>query len=255
MSKINQLIKGWQRGTVRSSDELKRLGYSSQILKVYANSGWISLLSRGAYILSGDDVHWPGGLYCLHRGTDNCLHVGGKTALELKGFAHYISQQNSRVEWFGNVRDKLPMWFTKQPWMKNIHLVRTEVFPYENHNVFTITEVQNISIRISSPELAIMEMLLRLPQVHSFDETSLIMESLTTLRSDLVQNLLENCNSIKVKRLFLFLAEKHHHGWFEELDTAKINLGSGKREIVKNGKLNRKYGITIPGDYEEQSVF
>ena len=72
------------------------------------------------------------------------------------------------------------------------------------------------------------------------------MEGLNNLRPDLVQNLLENCSSIKVKRLFLYLAEKASHGWVQHIKLDKIDLGSGKRSIVKNGVYNSKYKITVP---------
>ncbi|HEX9971507.1 MAG TPA: type IV toxin-antitoxin system AbiEi family antitoxin domain-containing protein, partial [bacterium] len=78
-----------------------------------------------------------------------------------------------------------------------------------------------------------------------FAEASHLMENLATLRPQLVQQLLEQCNSIKVKRLFLYFAEKHDHEWFNHLNKNKINLGSGKRVVVKNGKLDKKYQITV----------
>ncbi|MFH0734203.1 MAG: type IV toxin-antitoxin system AbiEi family antitoxin domain-containing protein [bacterium] len=250
MTKINQLILEWPKGTVKSTSELNELGYSSQILKVYANSGWINLLARGAYKLSGDITGWQGGLYCLQQQPDNYIHVGAITALELKGFSHFISQQQNKIELFGSATDKLPQWYTKQQWMQDLKFFGTNVFRYDNPVVFSTATVNNLPLKISSPELAILEMLFLVPKIHSFDNAGLIMESLTTLRGDVLQILLENCNSIKTKRLFLYLAEKHRHGWFNELNHTKINLGSGKREIVKNGRLNKRYNITIPKDYE-----
>jgi N-acetylglutamate synthase-like GNAT family acetyltransferase len=74
------------------------------------------------------------------------------------------------------------------------------------------------------------------------------MEMLNGLRPTLLQQLLEDCKSIKVKRLFLFMAEKAGHSWLEDLDLSKIDLGKGKRSIVKNGIFNSKYQITIPQD-------
>jgi len=66
------------------------------------------------------------------------------------------------------------------------------------------------------------------------------------LRADVVQSLLEQCASVKVKRLFLHLAEKHNHAWFKSLDLAKVSLGSGKRMLVPGGRLDPKYLITVP---------
>ncbi len=84
------------------------------------------------------------------------------------------------------------------------------------------------------------------PVNFDLEEAWLIMESLNALQPKEVQHLLEQCNSIKTKRLFLYFAEKAGHTWFKYLDTPKINLGSGKRSIVKNGVLNPKYQITLP---------
>jgi hypothetical protein len=72
------------------------------------------------------------------------------------------------------------------------------------------------------------------------------MESLSALQPELVQELLEQCRSIKAKRLFLFLADKAGHSWFKYLDISKIQLGKGKRSIVHKGVLIPKYQITIP---------
>jgi hypothetical protein len=54
------------------------------------------------------------------------------------------------------------------------------------------------------------------------------------------------CNSIKVKRLFLYLAEGHGHPWFERLDLNALDLGKGNRSIVVGGRLDPKYQITVP---------
>ena len=78
-----------------------------------------------------------------------------------------------------------------------------------------------------------------------------LMEGLTTLRPALVQVLLEKCNSLKVKRLFLYMSEKNNHDWLKNLNIKKIDFGSGKRVIVKNGVFNNKYNITVPKEYEK----
>ena len=77
------------------------------------------------------------------------------------------------------------------------------------------------------------------------------MESLNNLRPKSVQILLENGSSIKVKRLFLYLAEKFNHQWLKHLDLTKVNLGSGKRSFVKNGAYISKYKITVPKEFEK----
>ena len=76
------------------------------------------------------------------------------------------------------------------------------------------------------------------------------MEMLSLVPPFKVQELLEDCKSIKVKRLFLYMAEKAGHDWLKMLDLSKISLGTGKRATVKNGVYNAKYQITIPKELE-----
>ena len=99
-----------------------------------------------------------------------------------------------------------------------------------------------------------MEMLYLIPNEQSFDEALKITEGSTTLRSQFIQSLLEECNSVKVKPLFLYMAEKSQHTWFKELDLTKLNLGSGKRVVVQNGVLDKKYHITVPRDTQNEDI-
>jgi len=151
---------------------------------------------------------------------------------------------------FGKYDEKLPKSYTKQEWMKKTNYIQTNLFGDDVSRYLSDTEIQGIGLKISSPELAAMEMLYLIPKEQSFDEANKIMEGLTTLRPNLLQDLLENCNSVKVKRLFLYLAEKNKHPWFEDLTVRSINLGSGKRVIVKDGRLDKKYNITVPKEYD-----
>jgi hypothetical protein len=48
------------------------------------------------------------------------------------------------------------------------------------------------------------------------------------------------------------MAEHHNHAWFKRLDQSSIDLGSGKREIVKGGILDKKYKIVVPNLSREE---
>lgn len=95
-----------------------------------------------------------------------------------------------------------------------------------------------------------MECLYLAPVYQELTECYELMESMNNLRPGVVQELLEQCSSIKVKRLFLCLADRIKHEWFNYLDTSKIDLGKGKRSIVKNGSWDAKYQITIPHSWQ-----
>ncbi len=56
--------------------------------------------------------------------------------------------------------------------------------------------------------------------------------------------------NVKVKRLFFFFADRHQHAWLKRLDKKAIDLGSGNRVLVKSGRLDKRYRITVPGDLD-----
>ena len=72
------------------------------------------------------------------------------------------------------------------------------------------------------------------------------MENLDRLRADVVQKLLEACLSIKVKRLFLYLAEKCNLSCFDSLDLDRLELGSGKQVIGGGGIYSAKWLLSLP---------
>ena len=78
-----------------------------------------------------------------------------------------------------------------------------------------------------------------------------LMENLVNLKPKLLQELLENCDSFKVNRLFLYLADKAQHQWLSFIDTSKIKLGNGNRRITANGTYVAKYQITVPKELAE----
>ena len=60
-----------------------------------------------------------------------------------------------------------------------------------------------------------MECLLLAPERCSYMDLFYIMEQPTSLRSETVQSLLETIKNIRIKRMFLYMAEKAGHYWFE----------------------------------------
>ena len=105
-------------------------------------------------------------------------------------------------------------------------------------------EYSGMTLTVSSPERAIMECLLLSPMRYDLMDIYYLMEMLTSLRVSLVQQLLEDCTSVKVKRLFLFMAEKARHRWFLKLALSRISLGSGTRSFAKGGVKTAAYDIS-----------
>jgi len=69
--------------------------------------------------------------------------------------------------------------------------------------LFNYSDESGTSVQISSRELAILEFINELDLRYSFETAENYMNGLLGLRSDLLQSLLENCSSVKVKRVLI----------------------------------------------------
>lgn len=245
--KLNHLLAHWPAQAVFACVWLHEQGFGYDLLAKYRKSGWLKPVGHGAVARAGDSVEWEGGLYAVQSQLNLPVHVGGKSALLLKGFGHFIPQGKGwELSLFAPPKTKLPTWFRNHPWEAKPRLVTFHLFETDTDLGFSTQEKGAFSIQVSAPERAVLELLSLVPHEESFEEAMLVMEGLTTLRPKLVQQLLEACRSIKVRRLFLFLTEESNHPWVKKLDPSRLNLGSGKRVIQKDGVFNAKYGITVP---------
>ena len=196
---------------------------------------------------AGDAVEWSGGLHALQEQMKLSVHAGGKTALQMQGYAHFLPMgKGESVSLFGSPGTRLPAWFRQYDWGPKLRYTTTKVFSEDPDAGLTKKEPATYAITVSAPERAIMEVLYLVPAEESFEEAGLLMEGLTTLRPRLVQSLLEQCRSVKVKRLFMFLAEACNHAWVKKLDLSKVDFGKGKRMIVKGGQFNPRYNVYVP---------
>jgi hypothetical protein len=245
-NKLNQLLTRWQRGAVYTQTYLSRLGYYHDLVKSYRRNGWLDSVGTGAFKLSGDSVDWFGGLFSLQQQLKLPVHVGGRTALEIKGFSHYGRLGMEKCFLYAPSGTRLPLWFRQFEWGVAINFKATNLFPLDLPESFSDYSHKELTILISAPERAAFEMLYHVPAAITFEEALLVIESLISLRPHIVQNLLENCNSVKVKRLFMYMADQHKHPWLENINSSNIDFGKGKRMIARNGMLNSVYNITVP---------
>ena len=236
-------------GTVVTSSWLESFGISRNLQKYYIQSAWLEPVGRGAYKKPKDRVEWQGAINAIQKQTEIKVHLGALSALAQLGFSHYFRFEKETLQLFSPLQNNLPKWFLDHDWGMNILHKRTSFLPC-NLGLVEI-EVKQIAITVSSPERAIMECLYLSPTEADLTECYHIFEGLVNLKPKLVKELLQACNSVKVKRLFLLMAEKSNHSWFQFLDAKDIDLGKGKRMIGENAVYNSKYQISIPKELAE----
>ncbi len=234
---------------------LEAQGAYQQLVHEYEKSGWIRRIGQGAYVRAGDEAKWSGGLYALQEQMNLPVHAGAKTALQMQGYAHFLPMgKGGTVSYFGASGTRLPAWFRQYDWRVELRYTTTKLFAENPGAGLSKKKLATYTVAISAPERAIMEVLYLVPAEESFEEACLLMEGLTTLRPRLVQSLLEQCSSVKVKRLFMLLAEACNHAWVKKLDLSKVNFGKGKRMIVKGGQFSPRYNMYVPKRKGQQEI-
>ncbi|TQV84740.1 hypothetical protein FKG94_04250 [Exilibacterium tricleocarpae] len=242
-------------GTLCLASWLKKQGISYDLQKYYRRAGWLAPFGRGAYKRPGDHVEWEGGVYALKEQAGLQVHVGGLTALTKQGSNQYMRFGEETAFLFTPLKVKFPAWFSTHDWGARIEHVKTGFLP-EELGIGDVIKMglaspsSPFNLKISGPERAILECLYLAPKFHSLEEIYEILEGLVNLRPKVVQGLLEDCRSVKVKRLFLYMADKASHKWLKYVETGGISLGEGDRVIVPNGTYVAKYKISIPKELE-----
>ena len=250
-AKLNQLMRVWPSKAICLSSWLEEKGVSQPLTFSYLQSGWLERVGSGAFKRAGEEVEWPSGLHAIQEQATLKIHLGGKSALLYQGYGHYLPLgENYPLYLFGHRNIKLTAWFKNYPWKVEIIYTQTNLFEPSLDEGLTIVDVNGISLKASTAERAIMEVIYLVPKRETYDEALQLMGALSAIRPQVVQSLLEKCNSIKVKRAFMVMAERYNYPWIKELDLSKVNFGKGKREFIKNGYLEPKYQITIPKDFD-----
>lgn len=189
-----------------------------------------------------EPVSLEGAIYTLQTELGLSVHLGGYTVLNEKyGKTHNLTVER-KPQLFCYRGEKVPAWFRANYGSSYDLFVTSFLLPDAG---FADDANVNFTVRIPVVERAILEMLYLTPSVHTLQETYQVMELLGTGKPSVMQNLLENCTSIKVKRLFLYMAERAELSWFKRIDLTTIDLGRGDREITKGGQYDKKYRIVV----------
>jgi hypothetical protein len=252
--KINLVLQKAVPGTVLTMTWLAEQGVSKDLARKYVASGWLERIGRGAYVRTGDIVDWQGAVYSLQTQLGMSVHVAALSALQLKGLAHYLPLGNENsIQLFSDGAERLPTWFSETDWEIKVEHRGVRLFDGENNSLSEV-EHKSFLIRVSAPERAAMEMLYCIKNNSDFDSAHEVFTGLGGLRPLEIQSLLGACNSVRVKRTFLWMAKTCGHPWLKYIDQQKVGLGSGKRVVYQGGMLDRDFQITVPKKKESADV-
>lgn len=246
-------------GLVVNRKWLKANGFERTAVDYFVRSGKLVSVGHGVYRRPGPPLKWEHLVYSLQE-SGSPVYVGGRSAIDLQGMAHYLPLGGIQtVELYGV--NKLPGWLSG---------IQSSVkFTAQGKGGFDKLPADALTtrpfghwdwlLRFATIELALFEVLGRIHDESGFLLADKYFESVTTLRPKLLNSLLQECRQIKTKRLFLWFSDRHKHAWRNKLNTDNIDLGSGKRMIVKGGALDKTYAITVPrsmtGEQDAENIF
>lgn len=251
------------------SQWLKDQGISSSSVHDYVASGWLERLQYRLYRRPTEPpqsgpMPWEAAVASAQVVAKRPFHVGGSTALDLLGLTHFLQMGGTRTAWLYDSQRGIPSWLEKLPLDADLIILRRKLFtadatgleyrPLDAATRRVGLPVERPSeeglwrqfLRMSAAERASLELLAEIADEFSFKAADSIFEGLSNLRPAVLTRLLDSCTSVKAKRLFFFFAERHQHAWARGLDPRKFDLGRGKRQIVKGGRLDDKFQITVP---------
>ena len=240
-------------GLLATRQWLLHQGVSLHCLDNAIKSQKLLPLATGVYTQYSAPLRWEGVVASLQRMAETPVHVGGLSALELAGLAQYLSlSPHGTIHLYAT--KKLPSWLAR--------LEHSVVFEPHGSKSLWPDEIMSSSKYVKShtwqegvpalvfscPEKALLESLINVPESMSFEHADQLMQGLVNLSPRKLDALLQACKHVRVKRLFLWLAQRQNYAWFQHLDRDKYDLGAGKRVVAVGGKLNSDYLITVPKD-------
>ena len=266
---INWIERHLPEGIIVDSSWLTRAGFSSSLRTQYVSAGWLEQPARRVYRRPRGSLDWQQVVISIQTLLGHDLLIGGRTALEMHGFAHYLRSTDKPVYIYGP--NPPPTWLSALPLgiefryrndRKLFDKYRASTKPHRLSSdvVGRSSRREDIAVQpwgpwnwplmLSAPERAILELLYDIPEYESFHNADMVMEGLSTLSPVKLQALLADCHNVHVKRLFFFFADRHQHAWIKRLDRKAIDLGRGKRLIAKGGRYDARHMITVPKDLD-----
>lgn len=256
-NKLNWLATHSTPNSILVQSWLLENGISYSLTQSYIQNGWLKRLSPGVfYRPSADDTarpNWIDALLAVQEQLNLPVHLAGLSSLTYQGLSHYL-QFNQATVWLGaSSKQSLPKWFREFP-EQSWNICTTGKFDLLPEKDLKKISVEGKEVLVSIPELAAYEVVGAVGKTITFEHVAELFQGFVNFSPRKVQSLLERSQAVQANRIFLFLSHYYNHQWAKHLNEANIKLGSGKRQVVKDGVFDERYQITVPAAFKEQNV-
>lgn len=109
-TKINSIRQQTPHDGIILTSWLEKSGLSRSEISDYTKSGWLRRVATGVYTFVGDSPTLYGILASYQSQFNLSYHVGAASALELRGFSHYVAMGKPNAIVFTPIKPRLPKW-------------------------------------------------------------------------------------------------------------------------------------------------
>jgi hypothetical protein len=209
---------------------LRGLGVSPAQTTYLVEAGWLQRLSKGAYLLRGDNPTTEGVVTYLSRRIPG-LHVGGKTALDWQGIRHNIAFR-PRITLWGQRTHRFPPWVDQ-----HLHYTYQTTCLFDEElslkDFIKPLPFKSPHVLVSVAELALLELASDIGKSgkkgQSLEEALHMADTLRNLRTDILIQLLQHCTRVKVVKLVRDLGESSGYAWGQGLQKFVDVLSPSRR--------------------------
>ena len=115
-TKIKLILQKVPRNVVLFSSWLSENGIDRKEQTSYVRSGWIERIAQGVYKVAGETPTVYSILSSYNSQLDKRIHIGASTALDLRGYSHFVAMGKPLAYIFSSKNQRIPSWFEKGEW-------------------------------------------------------------------------------------------------------------------------------------------
>ena len=158
-TKIKKILDLTPRDSVQFSSWLAAQGIDRKEQSLYVRSGWLERVAQGVYKIAGSSPTLFGAVASYNNQLGKACHVGASSALDLRGYSHFVSMGKPSAYLFTDKESRLPGWFGSVEWDMTVKYFTTSIFGGDTG--LELYDYNGAQLLISGPERAFMECLHR----------------------------------------------------------------------------------------------
>lgn len=255
---LERLLEAVPEGFLVDTDWMTGNGFGRECLPVFLGGGWLEGLDSNVYRRPSEGnrpgvVGWKICLLSLQHVMGREVHIGGATALAMIAFADqkFLDPKVGKFAY----SDSFPSWLERLPLDTSLETRARNLLDDPVLGVRKLSMKQWLpwdwTIRVSTPERAILEALDEFPNGHNIPLLDGMFRGLSVLHSELMVELLRNCRKYEVKKLFFAFGDKYDHAWRKAIDPAEFDLGTRDLAIMQDEYMQPHHNIAVSSPFAQ----